>query len=53
MSDILDLVRERKAAIQPRRCSERIRQHHQVVSDRQRYGGVWPRERFAMHGIDN
>jgi hypothetical protein len=53
---ILDLVRERKPPFSPddvaREFATTLKDYgvHSVRGDR--YGGLWPRERFAAHGID-
>ena len=53
---ILDLLRERKPPFSPddvvKEFSHAIRSYGIASCRGDRYGGMWPRERFAVHGVD-
>jgi hypothetical protein len=53
---ILDLVLERRPPFSPdsvaKEFADTIRSYGIVSVTGDRYGGMWPRERFAAHGID-
>jgi hypothetical protein len=53
---ILDLVRERKPPFSPddvaKEFAAAIKSYAISTVRGDRYGGMWPRERFAVHGID-
>lgn len=53
---VLDLVRERKPPFSPddvaKDFADTIKSYGIATVRGDRYGGMWPRERFAVHGID-
>jgi len=53
---ILDLVRERKPPFSPddvaKEFADTIKSYGIGTVRGDRYGGIWPRERFAVHGVD-
>jgi hypothetical protein len=53
---VLDLVRERKPPFSPddvaKEFADTIKSYGIASVRGDRYGGMWPRERFAVHGID-
>jgi hypothetical protein len=53
---ILDLVRERKPPFSPddvtKEFADAIKSYGIATVRGDRYGGMWPRERLAVHGID-
>jgi hypothetical protein len=53
---ILDLVRERKPPFSPddvtKEFADTIKSYGTTMVRGDRYGGMWPRERFAVHGIE-
>ncbi len=52
---VLDLVRERRPPFSPeevvKEFAETLRRYAIYTTQGDRYGGEWPRERFAVHGI--
>lgn len=53
---ILDLARERKPPFSPesvvKEFADAIKSYGIASVKGDRYGGMWPRERFAVHGVD-